>query len=181
MTRRALLRVTTLVAIAAAFSLFGSSEAWAAPGASSGAVGIDPTLINPVVTGPPPVTLAANCPAFLSSDDWALNFTGGGNAVSYGTENKNGDWGGANAEGPASLSMSTGAVEYSGHLHVWFGGGQNSDPNAPPTNQSEQGFTLSFNGSGIAGNISINANIHGTTNNKGVTTSNVMHIDVTCS
>lgn len=155
--------------------------AWAAPGAPSGAVHGDPTLANPVITGPAPVTLPGNCPAFLSSDPWVLDFTGGGNLVSYGTINKNGDWGGANAQGPAALSSSDGTVQYSGHLHVWFGGGQNSNPGGPPTQQSETGFTLAFNGSGIAGNVTINANMHSTTNNNGVTTNNILNIKVACS
>jgi hypothetical protein len=127
------------------------------------------------------VVVPGNCPAFLSTDTWSLDFTGGGNAVSYGTENKNGDWGGGNAEGPASLATSDGTVQYSGHLHVWFGSGQNSDPSAPPTNQSEQGFTLAFNGSGIAGNLKINAHMHSTTNNNGVTTNQILGATVNCS
>jgi hypothetical protein len=97
--------------------------------------------------GPPPpqVVVPGNCPAFLSTDTWSLDFTGGGNAVAYGTENKNGD------------------------------------PPLPPTNQSEQSFTLAFNGSGIAGNLTINVHMHATTNNNGVTTNQILGATVTCS
>jgi hypothetical protein len=116
---------------------------------------------------------------WLSSDAWTLNFVSG-NAVSYGTSNKNGDWGGGNAEGQGVLQNSVGTIEYSGHLHAWFGGGTNSSANNTKQ-QSEQGFTLSFNGSGIAGNITINAHMHMTTNNLGVTTTSVLNANVTCS
>jgi hypothetical protein len=130
---------------------------------------------NPIIGGPPPVALPANCPGFLSTDPgWTLNFTGG-NAVGYGTVNKNGEWGGGNAEGPAELVTSDGTVQYSGHAHIWFGGGNNSG------NQTEQGFTLDFNGSGIAGNIDIHANTQQTTNNAGTPTANQQNINVTCS
>ena len=57
----------------------------------------------------------------------------------------------------------------------WFGEGNNSG------GQTEQGFTLSFNGSGPAGKISIHANGHTTTNNAGTTTSNFNNGTVTCS
>ena len=173
-------RAAALIAVAtlgAAFAGAGSATA-ATP---NGATHLDPTAFNPVITGPAPVVLPANCPSFLSTDDWTLDFTGGGNAVAYGTVNKNGDWGGGNAEGPAALATSDQAVRYTGHLHVWFGGGQNSDPNGPPTAQSEQGFTLAFNGSGTAGDITINAHIHDTTNAHGTPTSQVLGIDVSCS
>jgi hypothetical protein len=136
---------------------------------------------NPLLTGPPPpfVSIAANCPAFLSIDAWSLNFVDG-NAVSHGTLNKNGDWGGFTAEGPAVLTSSDGSVQYSGHATAWFGGGQNSNPGGPPTQQSEFGFTLHFNGSGQLGTISIHANGHSTTNNSGTPTSNVTSASVSC-
>ncbi len=82
-----------------------------------------------------------------------------------------------NAEGPAVLTDSS-VTEYSGHLHVWFGGGQNSPSGA---NQAEQGFTLTFHGSGVAGSICIQANMHETFNYSGQPPSNVDHIDVRCS
>ena len=172
-------RAAAVIAVAG-MSFAGVSTASAAT-TSSGASHVDPTAFNPVVTGPPPVSVPAACPAFLSSDEWTLDFTGGGNAVEYGTVNKNGDWGGGNAEGPAALTTSDGTARYSGHLHVWFGGGQNSDPNGPPTAQSEQGFTLAFTGSGAAGAITINAHIHDTTNNNGTPTSQVLGVTIACS
>jgi hypothetical protein len=43
------------------------------------------------------------------------------------------------------------------------------------------GFTLTFNGSGPAGNISIHASGHTSTNNSGTTTSNFQNGTVTCS
>jgi hypothetical protein len=138
---------------------------------------------NPVLTGqplPPGVTIPANCPAFLSTDAWTLNFVGG-NSVSHGTLNKNGDWGGETAEGPAVLMSSDGTVQYSGHATEWGGGGQNSNPGGDPTQQSEGGFTFHFIGSGPAGNIDIHAHQHSTTNNSGTPTSNVFDVTVTCS
>lgn len=152
--------------------------------ANSAAQHISAADVN-LLTGPPSMTLPANCPLFLSSVPWSLDFTNG-NGVFYGTANKNGDWGGGNFEGPANLTTSDGTVvvQYSGHAHVWFGGGQNSvssDPTAPPTNQGEQGATLTFNGSGIAGTISIHATMHMTQNNNGQPTANVQNIAVSCS
>jgi hypothetical protein len=130
---------------------------------------------NPLLTGPAPpfVTVVGNCPDFLFSDSWALNFVNG-NAVFHGTENKNGDWGGFTAEGPAVMTSSDGTVQYTGHATEWGGGGNNS------RGQSENGFTLNFNASGPAGTISIHANQHATTNNAGTPTSNTFSATVTC-
>jgi hypothetical protein len=137
------------------------------------------TVFNPAITGPPPpgVTIPANCPAFLSSDSWSLNFVSG-NGVGYGTMNKNGDWGGGNAEGVGVLSTSDCTPVYQGHLHVWFGQGENSLTGA---NQTETGFTLSFNGTGSPGSLTINAHMHSTTNNAGTPTANVFGATVSCS
>jgi hypothetical protein len=138
--------------------------------------------LNPILTGPAPlgqVTIVGTCPDFLTTDDWALNFTDG-NAVSHGTQNKNGDWGGGTANGRAVLTSSDGTVQYTGQATEWFGGGQNSNPGGPPTNQSEFGFTFHFNGSGPAGTISIHIHQHQTTNNAGTPTSNVSGATVTC-
>lgn len=137
---------------------------------------------NPALQGPPPpfVTIPSNCPTFLSTDQWVLNFVGG-NSVAHGTLNKNGDWGGGTVTGPAALTTSDGTIQYSGHLTEWFGGGQNSNPGAPPTQQSEFGFTTNFNGSGLAGTLSIHVDGHMTTNNAGTTTANVRNVSVTCS
>jgi hypothetical protein len=65
-------------------------------------------------------------------------------------------------------------VESTGHATVWGGGGNNSG------GQTEGGFTLNFNGSGLAGAISIHANQHSTTNNAGTPTSNVFDASLTC-
>lgn len=137
---------------------------------------------NPALTGPPPpfVQIPPNCPTFLSTDNWALNFVGG-NSVSHGTLNKNGDWGGGTVEGPAQLTTSDGTVQYAGHLTEWFGGGQNSNPGGPATQQSEGGHTINFNGSGPAGTLSIHAVFHSTTNNSGTPTAQTINIQVTCS
>jgi len=138
--------------------------------------------LNPLLTGPAPpfVTFVGNCPDFLSTDAWALNFTDG-NSVSHGTLNKNGAWGGGTANGPAVLASSDGTVQYTGRATEWGGGGQNSNPDGPPTNQSEGGFTFHFNGSGPAGTISIHLHEHSTTNNAGTPTSDVFGATVTCS
>jgi len=86
------------VTIAAAAFTFASS---AVPAYASSAAGhASSTALNPVVSGPGP-TLPDNCP--FDNGDLSLNFVNG-NAVFYGTENKNGDWGGANAEGTAVFS-----------------------------------------------------------------------------
>jgi hypothetical protein len=151
-----------------------------APASAAPAQKVDPTAFNDALTGPPPaqVTLPANCPGFLSSDTWVLDFTGGGNGHFYGTMNKNGDWGGGAAEGPASLSTSDGTVQYSGHLQLWFGEGQNSPAG---TKQTENGFTLNFKGTGIAGSVSINIHQHTTTNNAGRPTAMPFGAVVSCS
>jgi hypothetical protein len=158
--------------------IVGATAATAGSSTVNGTAHCDPSdpacQINPLLTGSGGVTLPGNCPAFLTTDAWELNFTSG-NAVQHGTENKNGDWGGGTVEGPAILTMSDGTPEYSGHATAWFGGGNNSG------GQSEGGFTLTFNGSGTAGTISIHVDQHSTTNNSGTPTSNVFHVTVTCS
>lgn len=176
------MKTKTLVGLASAGALASVGVlgiSGSAAFASSAAMKLPATAFNPALPGPPPptVTIPSNCPAFLSTDDWVLNFISG-NGVGYGTENKNGDWGGGNAEGQGVLSMSNGTAVYQGHLHVWFGGGQNS---LAGTNQTENGFTLSFQGSGSEGRITINANQHTTTNNAGRPTANVFNAKVTCS
>ena len=144
----------------------------------------DPTCASasgPILTGPPPpgVTLPANCPAFLSTDNWQLAFVAG-NSVSHGTINKNGDWGGGTATGTATL-VDGNVVEYSGQATEWGGGGQNSNPGGMPTQQSMNGFTVHFHGSGPAGSIDIHINQHMTTNNANVPTANQLNVNVTCS
>ncbi len=58
---------------------------------------------------------------------------------------------------------------------TWSGGGKNAG------GETEQGLTLSFNGTGIAGTISIQANQYSTTNNARTPTSNVQNSNVTFS
>ena len=99
------------------FGLFSSSAfASSSKGATNGTVHCYPNdtrcrdpmcEFNPVLRGPAPafVTVSSNCPSFLSTDTWALNFVSG-NAVAHGTTNKNGDWGGETAEGQAVLTPS---------------------------------------------------------------------------
>jgi hypothetical protein len=132
--------------------------------------------INPVLHGPPPpfVVFIGSCPSFLSTDAWTLDFVSG-NSVSHGTTNKNGDWGGGTGEGQAVLTTSDGTVQYAGHLTEWGGGGNNK------AGQSEGGFTLTFHGSGIAGNLDIHVDSHSTTNNAGTPTSGHQTATVTCS
>ena len=130
---------------------------------------------NPLLTGPIPpfVTVQGNCPAFLSSDSWALNFVDG-TSISHFTENKNGGWGTFTAQGPAVLTSSDLTAQYTGHATEWGGGGNNSG------GQTQGGFTLTFNGSGPAGTISIHAHSHSTTNNAGTPTSSVDSATVSC-
>jgi len=123
------------------------------------------------------MTIPANCPSFLSTDSWSLDFVSG-NAVSHGTSNKNGDWGGGTAEGQAVLTTSDGTARYAGHLTEWGGGGQNSPDG---TKQTEGGFTLTFNGSGSAGSLSIHTDGHSTTNNSGTPTANHQNVTLTCT
>jgi hypothetical protein len=139
-------------------------------------------MLNPALTGPPPpfVTIASNCPSFISTDSWNLNFVSG-NSVFHGTDNKNGSWGGGTAEGQAQFVTSDNAVQYAGHLQEWFGGGQNTPDGSTQVGQSENGFTTNFNGSGIAGHLSIHASGHMTFNNNGTMTVNTMKATVTCS
>ncbi|GAC1542165.1 MAG: hypothetical protein NVS3B12_30050 [Acidimicrobiales bacterium] len=120
------------------------------------------------------MTVPSNCPAFLSTDNWTLAFING-NAVYHGTSNKNGDWGGFTASGQAALTTSDNTVQYFGHLTEWGGGGNKAGA------QNEGGFTLTFNGSGIAGSVSIHVVAHTTTNNNGTQTVNFQNATVTCS
>jgi hypothetical protein len=137
----------------------------------------DPTCgFNPVLTGPAPpfVTVSPNCPAFISTDDWAVNFTDG-NSINHFTTNTNGDWGTGTATGPAVFTTSDGTVQYTGQSTEWFGGGNNA------AGQSYQSFTVHFNGRGPAGKIQIQAVTHMTTNNAGTPTANVVNANVRCS
>lgn len=171
--------VAALLAALALCLAAGVSVAFAGGPTTNGTGHCDPSDpgcgANPLLTGPAPpfVTVQGSCPAFLFSDNWMLNFAGG-NAVFHGTENKNGDWGGFTAEGPAVFTTSDGTVQYTGHATEWGGGGNNSG------GQSEGGFTLNFNGTGVAGAISIHVDQHSTTNNAGTPTNNILNATVSC-
>ncbi|HEY2371239.1 MAG TPA: hypothetical protein VGH82_01695 [Gaiellaceae bacterium] len=79
-----------------------------------------------------------------------------------------------------ALDGSASAVRL-GHATEWGGGGQNSKPGGDPLNQSENGFTLHFHGSGSAGSVDIHLDAHSTTNNSGTPTNNFTNVTVTCS
>lgn len=170
----------TILAFAGSASLGPAASASSSNAATHVTGHCDPSSnvcgANPVLQGPPPpfVTIPANCPGFLSTDGWTLAFISG-HSVSHDTSNANGDWGGFTAEGQATLTTSDNTVQYAGHLTEWGGGGNNSGA------QNEFGFTLTFNGSGIAGNVSIHVTGHSTTNNGGTTTNNFQKVSVTCS
>lgn len=176
--RRSTLAVVGLAAIA--FALPATVALAASGNAASHWTGhCDPSSTvcgsNPLLTGPPPpfVTIPANCPAFLSTDTWSLDFVGG-SSVFHETTNANGDWGGFTAQGQADFTTHDGTVQYVGHATVWGGGGNNA------ASQTEGGFTLNFSGSGIAGNLSIHIDGHQTTNNSGTSTADVRNVSVTC-
>jgi hypothetical protein len=165
--------------------------AWAVPGqtmtqhqhcnSADPTCGFNPAISTPI---PPGVDIPANCPAFITTQAWEVDFLDG-NAHSHFTVNKNGDWGGGTANGPAQFVVDnpdgTQTLEYSGQATEWFGGGQNSNPMGDPTQQSVNGFTVHFNGSGPGGSLDIHANMHITTNNANVTTANILNANVRCS
>lgn len=159
-------RIATIVALACML-VFGSTTAAQA----SSAAGHGPaSLLNPVISGPAPF-LPADCP--FSNDDLTLNFVDG-NAVFYGTQNANGEWGGANASGTAVFA-DDGTPLYQGHLNIWFGDGNNAGA------QTETGFTMDYHGTGPGGSLSIHVNQQNTTNNGGTPTANAMNLKITCS
>ena len=159
-----------------------SSAAFASPsnGTSNFTGHCDPSSpdcgANPIITGPPPpfVTVPSNCPSWFSTDAWSLDFVSG-TSVFHFTSNNNGDWGTGTAQGAAVLTTSDGTVQYSGHVTEWFGGGNNK------AGQTDGGFTLTFKGSGVSGNLSIHVEQGATTNNSGTPTANHTNVTVTCS
>jgi hypothetical protein len=124
--------------------------------------------------GPTP-SLPSNCP--FPNQDANLIFLDG-HAVNHDTSNKNGDWGGFTAEGTATFYESDGTTNtpwYTGHLTVWGGGGNNAQ------SQGEGGSTMTYHGTGAAGNLDIHANFHSTFNAAGTPTANVLNVNITCS
>ena len=121
-----------------------------------------------------PTMAPPNCPFF--GEDVFINFVAGeGNGVLHGSFNANGDWGGGTGEGPGTITDGEGNVLYSGHLTEWGGGGNNAKA------QSENGFTLSFTGTGVDGSITVNAVSHMTTNAHGAVTSNLFNASIACT
>jgi hypothetical protein len=94
--------------------------------------------MNPVLTGPPPpfVTIPSDCPSFLSTDSWTLDFVSG-NSHFHGTDNKKGSWDGGTAEGQAVLLTSDGTGQYTGHAQQWSGEGQNTPDGSNQIGQGE--------------------------------------------
>jgi hypothetical protein len=128
---------------------------------------------------PPPgkgVSVVGDCPGYLFTDDMAFKFTSG-SAVGYGPASNPLTFGG-NAQGDAFLFDRTTAspTGYAGHLHVWFGVNVNPTGNL----QNYNGETVSFNGSGPAGSITINASFGGGQSASGNPTG-WAHVKVTCS
>jgi hypothetical protein len=97
-----------------------------------------------------------------------------GNTMQHFTSSKNGDWGGGTAEGTAQFYEGATPL-YQGHLTISEGGGYNAQA------QSENGFTLDFNGSGTAGTLHIHVEAYGTTNNGGTPTANHQNVSISCS
>jgi len=118
-----------------------------------------------------PVGLPASCP--FPNDDANFVFQSG-TIVQHDSTNKNGDWGGATAQGTAIFYEDTTPL-YSGHLTLWEGGGNNAQA------QSEGGFTLDYHGSSAAGTFALHVDGHTTTNDHGTTTADVQHVRIACS
>jgi hypothetical protein len=117
-----------------------------------------------------PGNLPANCP--FTNQDASFLFTDG-HAVTYGTTNQNGSWGGFNVEGNA-IFQEAALQLYEGHVHAWFGNGNNVQ------GQAEFGLTIEFHGTGVAGSLDLHANAHGTMNANGTVTANVFKVSITC-
>lgn len=150
--------IATVGALAAACVAAGGARATAITGSAAGLT---------FDLGPSPVGLPSNC-QFPNGD---ANFVFlGGSTVSHDSSNKNGDWGGETAQGPATFYEDSTAIA-TGHLTVWGGGGNNSQ------GQNEGGLTLNFTSSGV----SIHVNFHQTVNANGVPTASPGNVQVVCS
>jgi hypothetical protein len=137
--------------------------------------------------GPSPTGVPANCP--FPNQDASFQVVGG-NEVSHGSSNKNGDWGGNTFEGTATfqeapfstLDSNGNPIDsgppvpyYTGHLTYWSGGGNNA------SGQAEGGFTLDFHGSGPDGSLALHVDVHQTANDHSTPTANVQNVSITCS
>jgi hypothetical protein len=163
------LGVSAVSTVALGLATFGPTTAAFASASTFSAAGLTFDL------GPSPVGLPASCP--FSNGDANFVFISG-NAVGYGTMNKNGDWGGGNAEGTAVFQEGTTPL-YQGHLHIWFGGGNNIQ------GQNENGFTLAFKGSGVSDTsqaLTLHVSTGSATPAHGTTpTSNRLNVSIACS
>lgn len=159
------LRRTMVAVLGAGALLLPATPAFASAAQHAPAAGMTFDL------GPAPSALPANCP-FANGD---ANFAFlSGTAVQHDTQNANGDWGGFTVQGTAVFYEGTDAL-YQGHLTIWAGAGNNAKA------QTENGFTLSFNGTGTGGSLAIHITQHATTNANGTPTSNVLNLNITCS
>ena len=155
-------RITVPIAAAAALAaaVIGAPAAYATATTGS-AAGMTFDL------GPNPFGLPGNCP-FPNADANFLFL--GGSTVSHDSSNKNGDWGGQTAQGPATFYEGSTAIG-TGHLTIWGGGGNNSK------GQNEGGLTLNFTSS----SVSIHVNFHGTTSASGNQVGSITNVQVVCS
>lgn len=157
-TRRSRLAIVAVGALAAAFVAASAAHATAVTGSAAGMT---------FDLGPSPIGLPSNC-QFPNGDANFLFL--GGSTVSHDSSNKNGDWGGQTAQGPATFFEDSTAIA-TGHLTIWGGGGGNSK------GQNEGGMTLNFTSS----TVSIHVNFHQTVNANGVPTASPANVQVVCS
>jgi hypothetical protein len=121
----------------------------------------------------PGVRISGNCPGFLFTDSPTIDFSSG-KAVFYGPVS-NLNTNGGNVEGTATLTFASTTATYVGHLHLWFGQNINNQ------GQSYFGQTLTFQGSGTLGALTITASGGQTTAaNPAGNTSGWGHVNVTC-
>jgi hypothetical protein len=156
-TRRSRITIALVGAFAAAFVAAAGAQATATTGSAAGMT---------FDLGPSPVGLPSTC-QFANGDANFLFL--GGSTVFHESSNKNGDWGGQTAQGPATFFEDSTAIA-TGHLTIWGGGGNNSQ------GQSAGGLTLNFTSS----TVSIHVNFHQTVNAKGVPTANPANVKVVC-
>ena len=177
--------VARATSVAASAVIIGGLCAFAA---AAGASATHPNPSGHVIDLGPSPTGVGNC-TFANNDASFLVVSG--NVVRHDTTNKNGDWGGITFTGDAIFQeapysgfdsngnpIDTGAPVglYEGHLTYWTGGGNNAG------GQSEGGETVTFHGTALsgAGTLDIHVNGHGTTNNSGAPTANVLNVSVSC-
>jgi hypothetical protein len=156
--RRSRIAIVAVGVLAAALVAAASAGATATTGSAAG-MAFD--------LGPNPFGLPSNCP-FPNGDANFLFL--GGSTVFHDSSNKNGDWGGQTAQGPATFYEDSTAIA-TGHLTIWGGGGNNSQ------GQNEGGLTLNFTSSAV----SIHVNFHQTVNANGVPTASPANVQVVCS